>query len=224
MSGDIVMTRYSPIRGTFVEDSDLDVIPNPDFGVVVLDTSSAERIYGHTWRRSLSIPESSLNFGDTAKIDRDHLDSAIQALKESMSMSFYVAHIHSALIDLADTDHLSAALEELDGVGVEAREENLPVPSEQMVTQARQLVHVAGEHFPGQKLTVYPDERGICIYAPGGESWSFIAVCCADGSILFSASRPERSWQVRFEDYDAVDRSKLLLKALHDNKRGPAIP
>ena len=83
---------------------------------------------------------------------------------------------------------LRDALHDLEGVRDEAREDNLPVPSDMASGNAERLLHAMYRILP-RRFEVYPMPDGeIAIHVPGGTGRSVLLLCDSDGGALCSVN------------------------------------
>ena len=96
--------------------------------------------------------------------------------------------------------YLGDALRDLEGVSDEAREENLPVPSDMALGNARRLLYAMYRILP-RRFEVYPmPDGGIAIHVPGGTGHSVLLLCDSDGGALCSVNMGGAHRRARYSD------------------------
>ena len=116
---------------------------------------------------------------------------------------------------------LRDALRDLDGAIAEAREENIPAPSEAALTNARRLLQ-AMYGISRRRFEVYPTPDGeIAIDAPGGQGRSVLLLCGSDGGALCLVNMSGAHRRARYTDSnllpDGFIREALAELTLGDN-------
>ncbi len=117
--------------------------------------------------------------------------------------------------------NLRDALHDLDGAIAEAREENLPAPSQAALTNGRRLLQAMYRISP-RRFEVYPTPDGeIAIDAPGGHGRSVLLLCDSDSGALCLVNMNGVHRRARYSDADLLPdgfiREALAELTLGDN-------
>ena len=99
---------------------------------------------------------------------------------------------------------LRDALHDLDEATAEAREENLPAPSETALRNARRLLPAMYRISP-RRYEIYPTPDGeIAIDTPSGHGRSVLILCASDGSALCLVNMNGAHTRARYSDADLL--------------------
>lgn len=93
---------------------------------------------------------------------------------------------------------LHDALDDLEGVNTDAREEGFPIPSDVASGNARQLLHSMYRMLP-RRYEVYPTPDGeVAIDVPGGFGRSVLLLCESNGGVLCLVSMDGAQRRARY--------------------------
>lgn len=95
---------------------------------------------------------------------------------------------------------LRDALNDLEEVSAEAREEEFPIPSDLALANARRLLLAMYKLSP-RRFEVYPTPDGeVAIDAPGGRGRSVVLLCDSNGGALCLVNMDGRHRRARYSD------------------------
>ena len=116
---------------------------------------------------------------------------------------------------ILSAQNLNDALGDLREVGIEAREEGFPPPSETTIEIATRLLHEMYRILP-RRYEIYPMQDGeIAIDAPGGHGRSVILLCEATGGALCLVNMGDRHRRARYSHVGDLP-DNFLRDALHE--------
>ena len=103
-----------------------------------------------------------------------------------------------------EPDDLSEALDDIDNIVDEAREEGFPSPPDDVISTARRLLKSLHKLRP-KRFEVYPTPEGeIAIVAPGGPKRSVMALCDHKGEVLCMVNLNGNHRRARYSDANGL--------------------